>query len=171
MALASLSILIIGSYFLLNMDFMADKIMNRYTKSFYALDESRYYRTAVPSGISVGRFAGFYLDIGNFQKEPIIGYGSQLNERFQGKNIIMMSGNGLSGFLVRFGILGFIFLIGSLLLFLKELQFTFHYRYVYLGLVIILLPLASNPPDFIVTSFSWSLMLLGYTFRTTRIIK
>lgn len=96
---------------ILNLDFVSDKISTAIEK-----DTERYGR-AEQMRITPGRFGSLLLDMNDFKKNPVIGYGAAIQTRYINYGgIEQQRTNGLSDYLVRFGLIGFIIMIINLYL-------------------------------------------------------
>ncbi len=96
---------------IMSLDFVTEKVMAAIEK-----DSERYER-AEQQRITPGRFGSMLLDMNDFLKNPIVGYGVPIQTRYINYGgIEQQRTNGLSDYLVRFGMFGFIIMIINLYL-------------------------------------------------------
>ena len=71
-----------------------------------------YIDNEIETQTSIGRFNGFLLNLKDFEKYPILGYGGNFISKFASENNLKItSTNGLGNWLAQYGIVGFVFLI------------------------------------------------------------
>lgn len=102
-------LLIIGAYFILQLDFMIDKIKYESTLTDeykVLLSTTRDYDS---NSISLGRVGSLIVDFNDFKKKPIFGYGFQKEERTQNKWIKLVRVNGFSDLMATYGLVGLVF--------------------------------------------------------------
>ncbi len=94
---------------ILNLDFVSDKITEAIEK------ETGRYEQAEDRRITPGRFGSLMLDMKDFQKNPVIGYGVSIQTRYINYGgVEQQRTNGVSDYLVKFGIIGFIIMLVNL---------------------------------------------------------
>lgn len=152
LVLVFLPVIVIIVVFLFSLPFMRDKIMKYYEE---ALQAELVVEQSVGAQYTQNpqRFASFVIAIQDFIRNPILGYGGQLEDRWFTKikaNISPISG--LGNFLAQYGLVGFLFFItllfnasrafsiynnykGSLLFFLIMLLITISYSIIFVVLV------------------------------------
>ena len=123
---------------------VSEKIANRISNSGHSIESAENYE-GESNGISVGRFGSLLLDMDDLQKQPILGFGLQATERISGRYADLVRANGFSDYLVKFGILGMVFLIFALSKSFSILRAEFGGRAYILGTLIILTLSFSNP--------------------------
>lgn len=103
------------TFYIIQLDFVGDKILKEwnlrynYTKM---LNDSRYFETG---SRSLGRTPSLMLDLSDFSKKPLFGYGMQKSERSQNPYVSLIRVNGFSDWLASFGLVGFFLLIMGIL--------------------------------------------------------
>lgn len=105
-------ILILAMFLSFQLPFMQKKIEREWKGRFAyktALSDSRFPNKQ----ISLGRMPSMMVDVSDFLKQPILGYGVQKNARTQSYYEELSRVNGLSNWLATFGIVGIIFLLLS----------------------------------------------------------
>lgn len=123
---------------------ISGKIMDRMENREHSIESAEDYDGSA-NGISVGRFGSWDLDMQDFQHHPIIGFGLQQTERINARYTDLVRANGFSDFLVKFGLLGMLFLVFSLTASFKRLQEQYGGRAYLVGTMIILTLAFSNP--------------------------
>ena len=107
----TIPLFIIAGYFLINQEFMLDKIKNEYNDRESYLE---YITTEFDQETkSLGRFGSLLVDLQDFPKNPLFGVGMQDSERTQGQYTYLVRVNGLSETLSRFGLAGIFFVIAT----------------------------------------------------------
>ncbi len=97
--------------FAFQLPFMQNKMEREWNNRF---EYKKSLSASHSSGaVSLGRMPGMMVDIKDFLKHPILGYGMQRSERTQSLYTHLVRVNGLSDWLASFGIVGFTFLILS----------------------------------------------------------
>lgn len=91
--------------------FLKDKIFEEYNNAGQYLDKA--IKSDKPKNVSIGRFPGFLLNIRDFKKNPILGYGGHVAEETEAYRlgVKITSTSGLGNWIARFGIVGIIILI------------------------------------------------------------
>ena len=73
-----------------------------------------YFENGRDEQTSIGRFDGFLLNLKDFNRYPVLGYGGHFAVTFnQRNNLNISSTSGLGNWLAQYGIIGFVFLIVS----------------------------------------------------------
>ncbi len=106
---------------ILNLDFVSDKVIAAVEK-----DSERYER-AEQQRITPGRFGSLLLDLNDFRENPLIGYGISIETRYINYGgIEQQRTNGLSDYLVKFGLFGFMIMVINLYLTCKLFRTNFN---------------------------------------------
>lgn len=121
----------------LNTSILKNKLFD---KIFEAENELEFYTTyGAETSTSIGRFNGFLLNLKDFEKHPIIGFGGNFDATFSRENELnITSTNGLGNWLAQYGVVGFVFLIvafyksSSLIINLYETKGVFFLFIIYL---------------------------------------
>jgi hypothetical protein len=91
---------------ILNQEFVLDKTREAWNRETVIYDRARNER------ITPGRIGSLILDIDDFQKNPIIGYGLHVSTRYHNfGRIEQQRTNGLTDYLVKFGLIGFLIMV------------------------------------------------------------
>ena len=102
--------LLLTSLFYFNTSILNEKIFNEITTAESELEF--YIDNDVEKQTSIGRFNGFLLNLKDFKRYPILGYGGNFISTFaEENNLKITSTMGLGNYLAQYGIVGFIFLI------------------------------------------------------------
>lgn len=89
---------------------LKDKIANQMNNAQTELDF--YIENGAEQQTSIGRFNGLLLNLKDFNKNPIIGFGGNFNSTFaEENNLNITSTSGLGNWLAQYGLVGFIFLL------------------------------------------------------------
>jgi len=89
------------------LSFMTEKIENLSSNPQAILDEVAHRSYITGNSYSIGRFAGFLMNLKDFKEHPVIGYGGHSEETWQQKNNISVASiNGLGRWLAMFGSIG-----------------------------------------------------------------
>jgi len=101
--------------FIFKLPFMTEKIYKTYLMDtdVYSIEKS-LNSTFLGYKYAPNRFASFYIDFIDFTKDPIFGRGINQKTRYFDKSENLNLSNGLSSWLVTFGLCGFILLIFNL---------------------------------------------------------
>ena len=131
------------------LDFVGDKIEHQYETRDEALkNEKKYFQLGFKNR-SLGRFGSLLVDYKDLTNNPVLGTGFQYEERTQGKLITYAKTNGLSDYMVKFGLLGLVLFIINLYRSFKRLQQEHPYKGVYVVPVLLMLIGFSNPVLFL----------------------
>lgn len=96
----------------LRTDFLSSKIIEEYQSSKYDLEF--YIQNNPEKRTSIGRFNGFLLNMKDFERYPILGFGGNFENTFTEENKLnITSTNGLGNHLAQYGIIGFFILLLS----------------------------------------------------------
>jgi len=116
----SLPIILVISAIVINLPFMRNKIIDEYNnvdnKIYDVYNENRS-----KDMMSLGRMASFKVDIIDMMQSPIFGLGGNTEAKTTSNSIVVNKTNGLSLFLVTWGLLGFVLLLYSLIRLFKIL--------------------------------------------------
>jgi hypothetical protein len=123
---------------------VSGKILDRMENTEHSIQSAEDYEGDA-NGISVGRFGSWNLDMEDFAKHPFIGFGLQQTERINSRYTDLVRANGFSDFIVKFGILGLLFLTFSLTTSFRRLQQIHGGRAYAVGTLIVLTLAFSNP--------------------------
>jgi hypothetical protein len=110
-------------------EFLKDKIVNEYnTRDEYV--GYIYDRDYDGESRSLGRFGSFLVDFIDFKKEPLVGYGNQKFERtlFSVDGVRLVRVNGLSDYMAKYGIVGIVFLLMTLIITFKQFQKLYGFK-------------------------------------------
>ncbi|MAM04500.1 MAG: hypothetical protein CMD06_00890 [Flavobacteriales bacterium] len=113
------------------LDFMYDKIKYELTLSDEHEMLTSTTRDFGQEIISLGRVGSFLVDINDFYKRPILGYGVNKNERTQNPWIKLIRVNGFSDLLATWGLFGFFFYVISHFNFFKSITSFFKMKGVF----------------------------------------
>ncbi|MES2388313.1 MAG: hypothetical protein V4543_09950 [Bacteroidota bacterium] len=92
-------------------EFVGEKIEHQFnTRDDIMVNEKKYFSLGYKSR-SLGRFGSLVIDLKDLSDDPVFGTGFQYEERTQGKLLTYEKTNGLSDYLVKFGILGMVLFI------------------------------------------------------------
>ena len=117
--------------FISRLDFMYDKIKYELTLSDEHEILTSTTRDFGQDMISLGRVGSFLVDINDFYKRPILGYGLNKNERTQNPWIKLIRVNGFSDLLATWGLFGFFFYVISHINFFKSITSFFKIKGVF----------------------------------------
>ena len=110
-------------------DFLEKKIMNEYNNRYKWV---RFVEEKDTEGgvQSLGRFGSFIIDMMDLKKEPFLGYGSQKFARTQYNvsGVRLVHVNGLSDFMVHYGIVGTLFLLITLSITFKQWSIIYNFK-------------------------------------------
>lgn len=108
---------------------------------------------------SIGRFAGFLIELERIKHRPILGYGWDNSYEHIGIGAGWSNPNGLAVLLGKFGLVGVLFILfGSFRIMPDQIKPSFLIR---LGMVILMLmPVFSNPFQYNI--IFWTLVMLGF---------
>lgn len=154
-------LLLISLPFVMELDFMNDKI-NNYITSYH---ESREHQNVRLETIEYDRFSVFAINLKRTLEYPL-GYGAYtIKDDF---NSDFVGVNGLAVFMRMWGVLGLVYLMYAMFLFLKRLNDEKSYL-VLLGMSVICIMFFSNPVErspllylFVFSSFLWNKKRLYY---------
>jgi len=110
-------------------DFLEKKIMHEYNNRYKWV---RFVEEKDTEGgkQSLGRFGSFIIDMMDLKKEPLLGYGSQKFARTQYNvsGVRLVHVNGLSDFMVHYGIIGTLFLLITLSITFKQWSIIYDFK-------------------------------------------
>ena len=143
--MVSIPVFVLTCAYVLSMPDVTQKIVDRYAEREKTIDGAEGYAESGRDGISIGRFGSFILDTQDLMNYPIIGYGLQQTERTNNRYIDLVRANGFSDYLVKFGILGIIFLTYSMTKTFYRLGSRYEGKGYFFGTIIVLVLSFSNP--------------------------
>lgn len=98
--------------FFLKSSILNDKLVNKMADAEVELEF--YINNGAENQTSIGRFNGLLLNLKDFEKHPVLGYGGNFDATFSRENNLKItSTTGLGNWLSQYGIVGFVFLIIS----------------------------------------------------------
>ena len=110
-------------------DFLEKKIMQEYNNRYKWVNFVQE-KESDEKDQSLGRFGSLIIDMMDLKKEPLLGYGSQKFERtqFSVGGVRLTHVNGLSDFMVHYGIVGTLFLLITLSITFKQLSVIYNFK-------------------------------------------
>lgn len=146
--------------------FMGDKLdyyfeHNTDYQAVYALDYRSHRQ-------SIGRFAGFLIEIDKLKENPVFGSGWNRKYDSIGIGIDWVNPNGLAALIGKFGGIGIIFILAGLFWLNLSQSKLFLYQKI-LIIILILIPLFSNP--FQTNLLFWSFVMYGIINRNNNLNK
>ena len=105
-------VLSLTALFIFKSDNLNNKILPQFDKATRNIEFYSAYGKEEQT--SIGRFDGFLLNLKDFNRYPILGYGGHFAATFSQENDLKISTtSGLGNWLAQYGIIGFVFLIVS----------------------------------------------------------
>jgi len=110
-------------------DFLEKKIMNEYNHR-YKWVKFVQEKDSDEKEQSLGRFGSLIIDMMDLSKEPLLGYGNQKFERtqFSAGGVRLTHVNGISDYMVHYGIVGTLFLLITLSITFKQWSIIYEFK-------------------------------------------
>ena len=139
-------IILLGSIYILNLDFILTKILKIFStyNNVFLTYSALSYKTG--NSYSMGRFAGFMMNIKDFLNNPVIGYGGHSELTWANRmQVNLASINGLGSWLAMFGSIGMIIFIYSYYKSFKTIGLYYNFKkHILLFFVILVLGFSFN---------------------------
>ena len=134
-------VVILLAIYISTLPFMAEKIKSLSADPEYELNRVASISYQTGNAYSIGRFAGFLMNMKDFKQHPIIGYGGHGEETWQARyNIQVASINGLGRWMAMFGSIGIFIFFYTYIKSLKNLSLLYNFKkpIILLGVILVL---------------------------------